>query len=395
MGSLAQMFEELRAILGRHYPDFVYSGKHEIESREVPIFVFHEVQPETLEPALDYLKRNQYHTIDCDEYHAWITGAASLPDRSVLLAIDDGHETIWQYGLELLRKYDCRATVFLISGYMRERPSYFPNSADVSSGRYDAEAVADRGAGYYNLIYWEEAAEMQRSGHIDFQSHSLYHHMVFSGPELVGFFDADPGQRFCDWPLPMGYETHVIDDTIEQHLGFPVFRTNSIFSTSQRFLDDPEIRQRMEEKVIALGGRAFLAEKESAAALNAAYRELIHGHRAGSMQSNEELLRDVRSQLVRSRELIASRLEKPVRHFCFPYNMFREETLQLIKTAGYVSGFAGTNPYRRTNVSGDDPYRTVRLNNDYLATLPGSGRVGLLPILTNKLKHRVVGSKVN
>ena len=57
-----------------------------------------------------------------------------------------------------------------------------------------------------------------------------------------------------------------------------------------------------------------------------------------------------------------------------------------------VSGRIPTS--RRTNARGDDPYRTVRLNNDYLATLPGTGRRGLPSVLANKLRHRLTGSKV-
>ena len=37
----------------------------------------------------------------------------------LLLAIDDGHESVWQYGYPLLERYDCRATVFLVVGYVR------------------------------------------------------------------------------------------------------------------------------------------------------------------------------------------------------------------------------------------------------------------------------------
>ena len=50
--------------------------------------------------------------------------------KSLLLAFDDGVESVWQYAYPLLDKYELRAVVFVIPGYIRSRPKYFFNLMD-------------------------------------------------------------------------------------------------------------------------------------------------------------------------------------------------------------------------------------------------------------------------
>jgi hypothetical protein len=249
--------------------------------------------------------------------------------------------------------------------------------------------------GYYNLVYWEEIDEMQRSGRLDFQSHGLYHHQVFDAPQPIGFFDAPADTSFFDWVLPRGFEERVRDDSIAECLGWPIFRHRSYFESRRRFLDDEEIREAMLERTRELGGRAFLESDPGAQqTLRRVYDELSNGRSRGRVAPAEETLEEIRHELERSRELLEERLRKPVRHFCFPYSLYCEPVLDLVRGAGYRASFIGTHAARRCNPRGADPYTTVRLNNDYLRCLPGRGRRGLAAVLADKVRHRLAGTKV-
>jgi peptidoglycan/xylan/chitin deacetylase (PgdA/CDA1 family) len=379
-GGIAQLAEELRRLLGRQYPGFVYRASAEIADREVPVFVFHRIVEDLFEQTLRYLTENGYNTIGCDEYVDWLEGNGSIPPRSVLLAIDDGHESIWQYGYPLLERYDCRATVFLVAGYVRDRPRHLPHG---------------REPGYYNLVYWEEIEEMQSSERLDFQSHGLFHHQVFDEPEPLGFFDSPDGTSFFDWVLPHGFEAHVRDGSIRDFAGLPIFRHRSYFESRRRFLDDEKLREAMLERVRELGGRPFLQSDPAAQdVLRRVYEELSRGRERGRLQPAEETLAEIRRDLEHSRELIEERLHKPVRHFCFPYSLYDEQALEWVQAAGYRSAFIGTHPSKPSNSRGGNPYMTVRLNNDYLRCLPGRGRRGLTAVLADKVRHRLSGTKV-
>lgn len=92
------------------------------------------------EKELYFLKVNNYKTLTIDEFIKWIYGEIELPNRSVLLTIDDG---AMGTGLDngnklipLLEKYDLHATLFLISGW-HKYSNYISPNLDVESHTYN------------------------------------------------------------------------------------------------------------------------------------------------------------------------------------------------------------------------------------------------------------------
>ena len=70
---------------------------------------------------LKYLKDNGYTTLTIDEFVAWMYGEIDVPEKSVLITIDDGaHGTSKINGNHLipaLEEYQMHATLFLITGW--------------------------------------------------------------------------------------------------------------------------------------------------------------------------------------------------------------------------------------------------------------------------------------
>ena len=92
------------------------------------------------EQELYYLKVNGWKTLTMDEFIKWIYGEIELPNKSVLLTIDDG---AMGTGLDngnklmpLLEKYDLHATLFLIAGWHKYQNYISPN-LDVESHTYN------------------------------------------------------------------------------------------------------------------------------------------------------------------------------------------------------------------------------------------------------------------
>jgi peptidoglycan/xylan/chitin deacetylase (PgdA/CDA1 family) len=92
------------------------------------------------EKELYWLKVNNYKTLTIDEFIKWIYGEIELPNRSVLLTIDDGAlGTGFDNGnklIPLLEKYDLHATLFLIDGWHQYKNYISPN-LDVESHTYN------------------------------------------------------------------------------------------------------------------------------------------------------------------------------------------------------------------------------------------------------------------
>ena len=92
------------------------------------------------EKELYWLKANNFKTLTMDEFIKWMYGEIELPNRSVLITIDDG---AMGTGLDngnklmpLLEKYDLHATLFLIAGWHKYQNYISPN-LDVESHTYN------------------------------------------------------------------------------------------------------------------------------------------------------------------------------------------------------------------------------------------------------------------
>lgn len=92
------------------------------------------------ERELYWLKVNNYKTLTIDEFIKWMYGEIELPNRSVLITIDDGAMgTGFDNGnklIPLLEKYDMHATLFLIAGWHKYQYYISPN-LDVESHTYN------------------------------------------------------------------------------------------------------------------------------------------------------------------------------------------------------------------------------------------------------------------
>ncbi len=62
-----------------------------------------------------YLKDNNYFTLTTTELREWIEGKIRLPEKSILITIDDGARA-WNF-IPLLEEYKINATLFLITGW--------------------------------------------------------------------------------------------------------------------------------------------------------------------------------------------------------------------------------------------------------------------------------------
>ncbi len=118
---------------------------HQINDRDVNALT---VRTDQFEAQMQYLAEHGYHTITPAELtDAWDNGTP-LPDKPVIITFDDGYVDNYKNAYPILQKYNLKATIFLVSDFLGTYPNY---------------------------LTWDEAAEMQASGLIDFESHTLSH----------------------------------------------------------------------------------------------------------------------------------------------------------------------------------------------------------------------------
>lgn len=110
------------------------------------------LEREKLKSHLQWLQDNGYKTLTIQEYADWMDGIIEIPDKSVLLTIDDGaHGTGKHNGnvlIPLLEEYKMHATLFLIAGWW-DIENYQSPYLDIQSHSYNLhyEATCPDGRG--------------------------------------------------------------------------------------------------------------------------------------------------------------------------------------------------------------------------------------------------------
>lgn len=111
-----------------------------------------EITQDGFEEHIKTLKENGFTPIFFNEYLDYRLYRKQLPDKPILITFDDGYLNNYTIGFEILKKYDAKATIFIVTGRM-----------------------GLQGAVTYPHFTWEQALEMEKSGLVDIQSHTQYH----------------------------------------------------------------------------------------------------------------------------------------------------------------------------------------------------------------------------
>lgn len=373
----------------RHYPSFVTAPKPLLGDGDVPVFVFHSIEPAEFEDQLRFLADNGYTTLSCEQFLRHLNGTERVRPGSVLLTIDDGRASVWSVALPLLKKYGARAVVFLIPGYVPHAAAPAPTLEDAWSGRCPSVPSRDP-----ELMSWIEIQEAAATGLVDFQAHTLYHHKVPVSDRIVDYINPRLRAPLFDIPLEPGLEARLLDG-IESLYGAPVYEHDSLMSGRPRFRGHAALRETCVAYAAAAGGAAFFRSSGWRSALDrvVAQWQAQHGAR-GALEAPAALHEAMIDDLRRTRQMIEERLGHRVWHLCLPYTIGSTQAVRAAREAGYATCFWGVLPDRSSNRPGEDPYRCPRLKSDYIFRLPGRGRRSLAAVLTHKLRRRVAGLPV-
>ena len=143
---------------------FVHVGDRGPIPTHIPVLMYHHFQetvpenkvstivtPEEFEEHLGYLRDNGYNSISFSDLYDYLHGEKELPEKPFMLTIDDGYTSNYTYGLPLLKKYNAKATIFIVTSFVEKNVNEFDH------------------------FTWEQAEEMQSSGFVDIQNHSHKH----------------------------------------------------------------------------------------------------------------------------------------------------------------------------------------------------------------------------
>lgn len=108
------------------------------KERNIPVLMYHffydKNSPETktdanfmeihdFEEQIKYLAENNYYVPSWEELEDFVNGKIGLPEKSIIITVDDGDSSFFKLAVPVLEKYNFYATSFLIS-------SWYPNGID-------------------------------------------------------------------------------------------------------------------------------------------------------------------------------------------------------------------------------------------------------------------------
>ena len=97
--------------------------------RSITVFMYHHILPQkghitlsvkNFEEQMSFLYEKKYKTITLDEFYKFKTQQLKLPRKSVLITFDDGWRDTFYYAYPILKKYNLKATIFVITEWVEK-----------------------------------------------------------------------------------------------------------------------------------------------------------------------------------------------------------------------------------------------------------------------------------
>ena len=222
-------------------------------TKEVPILMYHHfsetedgaVTPDAFASHLQAIQEAGYTAVSPQEMIDYVCRGGGLPDKPVLITMDDGYLSNYNIAWPLLEEYGMKGTVFAIGSSVGHKEFY-----------KDTQFALTPHFG------WEEAREMTASGAMDVQSHTYDMHqwppfedgdavrpsaLPLEGEDDVDYVDAlaadlacydqerrqELGEGFCALAYPGG-EYSTLTEVVVHQAGIPM--TLSIRSDQRNVL---------------------------------------------------------------------------------------------------------------------------------------------------------------
>jgi hypothetical protein len=386
----------LDAFIFRRAPEFTYRSSVETLRGEIPVFTFHLALPDWFEEQCQFLFENGYRTLTSAEMLFYLQNGKRPLDRSIMLTFDDGLKHVWTVAYPILRKYNLKATCFLIPGCISTEDSRVrPNLEDFWSGNATMAEIMRLEENGNNLATWPEIELMHNSGVIDFQSHTMYHSLVFTSPKVFDFVNPQYNVHFYgNIHVPL-YQVAGCDNVKREPLpGMPVYTCEPRMLASKRYFDDERLREHCIQTISAEGPETFFDKRNWRAVLRQKVREFRRQHQLDE-RFEEPTERDltIYRELRESKETIEAHLSgKKVTHLCFPWYDAASFAVAAAVKAGFEVCYFGTlSGDRHTNRPGDSPLSVTRVEDIFLERLPGKGRKTVLELFKKVWQLRNLG----
>lgn len=143
--------KKINLILSMFIFIIIFIGEKKIESsiyskgldninytKKIPILAFHRIVPDDLKKKffrrnryvgslkifnemIKYIFKSGYKTISSEEFYEWYIGKVQYDNKTLLITLDDGHYEDYYLVYPIIKKYNLKATSFVIGSKIKEK----------------------------------------------------------------------------------------------------------------------------------------------------------------------------------------------------------------------------------------------------------------------------------
>lgn len=181
--------------------------------KDIPILTYHDFKHEydgngttvtvnLFEQHLQQLRDNGYTAVTFDDIQRYVTEGIDLPQKPVIITMDDGYLTNYDYAYPLLKNYNMAATIFCVGVTMGQT------------------MYKDTGIAMNPHFTYEQAKEMQDSGLVSIESHTYdFHRVSLDGENYRNGATQLPGESDKEFADMFIADINRSKEEIYNHLG--------------------------------------------------------------------------------------------------------------------------------------------------------------------------------
>lgn len=146
-------------------------GYHEVTDDKDALIPQYSVTTAHFEEQVRYLQKNGFHFISVDQLLKAHQGKISLPEKPVLLTVDDGYENFYQNVYPFVKANKVPVVLAVVGSWLEPKPNQMVNFGD--------EEIARN-----KILTWAQLKEMSQSGYVEIASHSYnLHRGIIGNPQ--------------------------------------------------------------------------------------------------------------------------------------------------------------------------------------------------------------------
>jgi peptidoglycan/xylan/chitin deacetylase (PgdA/CDA1 family) len=151
------------------------------------------ISPTRFREHMKFFKDKGFKTITMDQLLNFLNGAGSLPEKPLMITLDDSYLSQYTEAYPILKELGMKATIFTIAGWVGHSAGTLPE------------------------FTWDQARIMEASGVIDIESHTYASHDAVNGkPYLTSPFPGETNEQYIN---RIRYDLITAKSILESQLG--------------------------------------------------------------------------------------------------------------------------------------------------------------------------------